>query len=171
MTGVIKQLIDSRTGLLYEGKNVVAMVAAAPAIEGHVWVLPKQEVPILEQLPDFVVAEMFVVADRIAMALFESLGCQGTTILLENGVAAGQSVPHPILHVIPRAENDGLPLDWERKQLDEETMSTVELKLKAETKNVGVFEKEKPKPVEIAPPEEVKSDESNLELEHLRRIP
>jgi histidine triad (HIT) family protein len=132
-------------------------------------VVPKEEYPILEQTPDFVVAEMFVVANRVAMALFEALGVQGTTMLVQNGTGAGQSLPHAIVHIIPRNENDGLPLQWQPKQLDEESMSTVEIKLKEEAKQVGVFERETAKPVEEKKAEEVKGEDYRMKA--LRRVP
>jgi len=169
--GLVAQLVKSRKGLLFEGKHSVAMVSPSPAVPGHVWVLPKQETSILENTPDFVVAEMFVIANRVSMALFEGLGAQGTNMLIQNGTGAGQVLPHLILHVIPRSEQDGIELLWQPKQLDEEAMSTVELKLKAEMGSVGVFEKEKPKPMEQPKPEEIKSDADNYQFRHLRRIP
>lgn len=171
MTGLVSQLIKSRKGLIFEGKHCVAMVSPSPAAPGHVWVLPKQEIRFLGEAPDFVVQEMFIIANRISMALFEAMHAAGTNLLIQNGPGAGQSLPHLILHIIPRAENDNLPLIWEPKPLDEEAMSTVELKLKAECANVGVFEKEKPKPIEQAKPQEVKADEENYQFKQLRRIP
>ncbi len=35
-------------------------------------------------------------------------GCEGVTLSLADGIAAGQEVPHAHLHVIPRREGDGL---------------------------------------------------------------
>jgi histidine triad (HIT) family protein len=169
MTGLVAQLLRRRMGVLFEAKHCVAMVSPAPAAPGHVWVVPKEEYPILEQTPDFVVAEMFVVANRVAMALFEALGVQGTTMLVQNGTGAGQSLPHAIVHIIPRNENDGLPLQWQPKQLDEESMSTVEIKLKEEAKQVGVFERETAKPVEEKKAEEVKGEDYRMKA--LRRVP
>ena len=62
---------------------------------------------------------------------------------------------------------------WQPKQLSEEEMSTVELKLKDECKNIGAFEKEKPKPKELPRPEEVKEaeEEINYLLKQLKRMP
>jgi diadenosine tetraphosphate (Ap4A) HIT family hydrolase len=111
-------------------------------------------------------AELFAVASKASMALFEGLGVQGTSLLVQNGLAAGQRLAHIIAHVLPRQEGDGL-LEWERKQLSEEQMSTVELKLKPELRNVGIVEKEKPKPIV-----EEKPKETEDWLKHsLRRIP
>ena len=47
-----------------------------------------------------------------------------------------------MVNVIPRFEKDGINLQWQPKQLDEEEMSTVELKLKEHVKNIGSIEKE-----------------------------
>lgn len=167
--GLVAALIKSRKGLLFEGKHTVAIVSPSPAAPGHVWVLPREPFTILENTPDFVVAELFVVANRVSMALFDGLGAQGTNVLVQNGTGAGQVLPHLIVHVIPRQEDDGLKLLWEPKQLDEEAMSTVELKLKDEMKGVGLFEKEKPKPVEQPKAAEIRQDD--LKVRHLRRIP
>ncbi len=63
---------------------------------------------------------------------------------------------------------------WQPKQLSDEEMSTVELKLKEEAKCIGIFEQEKPKPKEITTNvEEVKEekDEINYLLKQLERLP
>jgi histidine triad (HIT) family protein len=112
-------------------------------------------------------------ANKVSIAVFETLGAQGTNIIVNNGVAAGQTANHCVVHVLPRRENDGLDFTWQTKQLSEEEMSTVELKLKDEAKNVGVFEQEKPKPKEAPKPEEIKKaeDEINYLIEQLKRVP
>jgi histidine triad (HIT) family protein len=168
---LMTKLIETKKGLLFEGKHVVAMVAPSPAAAGHIWIVPKAETAVFGNAPDFVVAEMFVIANRISMALFEAMHSEGTNLIIQNGTGAGQVLPHLILHIVPRVENDNLPLLWQPKQLDEEAMSTVELKLKAECKNVGVFDKEKPKPIEQPKAEEIKPDAENYQLKHIRRIP
>ena len=43
-----------------------------------------------------------------------------------------------MINVIPRKENDGINLQWKPKQLTQEEMSTVELKLKEQIENIGV---------------------------------
>jgi len=168
-SALVTQLIKSRKGLLFAGKHVVAMLSPSPAAPGHVWVLPREAYPSLAQTPDHVVAELWVVANRLSMAIFEALGSQGTTLLVQDGAPAGQVLPHVILHLIPRSEDDGLPLLWEGRQLDEEAMSTVELKLKAEVRNIGIFEREAPKPMEAPKAEDITHEDPRVT--HLRRIP
>ncbi len=167
----ICQWVEKEEGILYEDEKVIALTAPTPAVPGHLWIVPRKHTPILEQVPDPVVAELFVKANKISVALFEALGAQGTNMLIQNGVPAGQQHPHTILHVIPRRENDGLNLAWKPRQLDEEEMSTVELKIKEEAKNVGAFEKEESKPVEKEKPKEMEKKEDEYLIKHLRRIP
>lgn len=164
--------ISEKKNFLYEDEKVVAFLSDTPAVAGHIVVAPRQHVPIFEQIPDFVVSELFVKANKLSVACFEALGAEGTNILIQNGVAAGQNCAHACVNVVPRREGDGLDLLWKPKQLSEEQMSVFELKIKDEAKKIGVFEKEKPKPVEIKKPEEIKpSKEENYLIKQLQRIP
>jgi hypothetical protein len=74
-----------------------------------------------------------------------------------------------MLHVIPRFENDNLQLGWSTKPASDEELAGVESRIKDETKNVGLFEKEKPKPVEVEKPKEVPKED--VKLKFFRRIP
>ena len=153
----ICEIIKSKKGKLYEDDKIIAFIAPRPCTAGHVMIAPKEHHPILEQIPDFIVGEMFAKANKISMATFETIGAEGTNLLMQNGIAAGQKHNHAVLHVIPRRENDGLNLLWKPRQLSEEEMSTVELKVKKETEGVGAFEQEEEKPVEEEKPEKIET--------------
>ena len=58
-----------------------------------------------------------VVAKKIALAVKEAFGCDGVNILQNNEVAAGQTVFHFHVHVIPRYADDTVNIKWE--QLDD----------------------------------------------------
>ncbi|HSU72401.1 MAG TPA: HIT family protein [Candidatus Binatia bacterium] len=160
---------------LYDDGEVTAVVSETPAAPGHLIVAPKTHHVILEQVPDWVMGKLFTVANKLSIALFEGLGAQGTNLLIQNGAAAGQGAPHVSVNIVPRQENDGLNLLWQPRQLSEEEMSTVELKLKQEIKSIGSFDKEKPKPKEEPKPDVKKeyklSEEENYLIKSLRRIP
>jgi diadenosine tetraphosphate (Ap4A) HIT family hydrolase len=104
---------------------------------------------------------------------------QGTNIFVANGIPAGQTVAHFMVHVIPRKENDGVNLQWKAKQLTEEEISTVELKLKEQIQNVGVGKienAEKPKTIlentEIQPTQSISDDdEEDYISKQMNRIP
>ncbi len=168
----ICQQIADKKHLLYENEKVAAFLSTEPATIGHILVAPKQHAPILEQVPDFVVSELFVTANKLSITCFESLGAEGTNIIVQNGMAAGQTSGHTTLNIVPRKEGDNLPLLWKPRPLSEEEMSTIELKVKEETKKIGQFEKEKPKPIEIEKPKEIKpTKEENYLIKQLQRIP
>jgi histidine triad (HIT) family protein len=143
---------------LYEDERVIAFLAEEAISAGHVIVLLKKHYTILEQVPDYEVSHLAKIANKLSIVLFESLKIQGTNMLIQNGIAAHQTIPHLMIHIVPRLENDGLNFQWRPRQLSEEEMSTIELQLKDAAKTVGSIEKEKPKPIDLdKKPEEFKS--------------
>ena len=170
---VLCQALTRKDLVLYEDDQVAAILHPQGAQPGHVVVLPKQHSPILEQVPDFVVGALFVKANQLSRILFENMEVGGVNLLVQNGVSAGQRQSHVMVHVLPRKENDSLNLLWKTRQLSEEEFSSVELKLKEETKVIGQFEREKPAPIEIKQPEklEVKEGIVDWRIKWLKRIP
>lgn len=138
---------------VYEDESILAVLDINGANPGHCFILPKEHYPIIEQVPDKELKKIFIIANKISSAVFETLQAQGTNIFVANGIPAGQTVAHFIVNVIPRFEKDGINLQWAPKQLDEEEMATIELKLKEQAKNIGGFEAEKKE--EIIPEENI----------------
>jgi len=168
----ICDLISSgKANKIYEDDKIIGILCPEPVSAGHVWVIPKNHYPIFENIPDYEVARMFSIANKISISLFEILKVQGTNIFVANGPAAGQNVSHFIINIIPRMPNDSINMAWQPRQLTEEEMSTVELKIKENIKTVGYFEKEKPKPIELDKKREVISNEEDYLVKSLRRIP
>ena len=171
---IICQIINGNvpSKKIYEDDMSIAVLDVNGANPGHCFVMPKNHYPIIEQVPDLEIGRLFQVSNRISSAIFESLGAQGTNIFVANGVPAGQTVAHFTINVIPRKENDGINLQWQPKQLNEEEMSTVELKLKEQTKNIGYFEQEEKKAKVQAPKPVILSDEEEEYFtKQLRRLP
>jgi len=159
---------------IFEDNKVIAILSEKPASLGHIIVFPKQHFPIIENIPDHLTAHIFQIVNKLSIAVFDSLGAQGTNIIVNNGVSAGQDKAHFCVHIIPRKENDNLGLTWETKHLDEEQMSTIELNLKEETKNIGEFEKEAPTPKKADIKKETISGDENKEnylIKQIQRIP
>ena len=163
--------IESRENIVFENNNVFAFLNQTPACMGHVTIVPKKHFPIIENVPDFIVADMFKVANKISSAIFESLGAQGTNIIVNNGVDAGQKKPHASVEVLARKEKDNLNFQWKPKQLTQEEMSTVELTIREKTKNIGEFQKEEAKPISMDKKTEKISDEESMLVDQLNRLP
>ena len=76
---------------IYEDPIATAFLKEKPASLGHISILPKLHSPILEQLPDKIISHLFVIANKLSTALFDVVKCQGTNIIINNGVSAGQN--------------------------------------------------------------------------------
>ena len=77
-----------------------------PVFKGHVLVVPKQHVPTLVELPQALRDPLLAAAQRVAAAVVDGLGAQGSFVAMNNVVS--QSVPHLHVHVVPRTKGDGL---------------------------------------------------------------
>ena len=174
-TCVFCQVVKGKAKLekVYEDDKIVAVLHPRPAAKGHVLIFSKKHYNILEQIPDFEIGEIFKKVNKISIAAFEGVKAQGTNIIVQNGVAAGQEIPHVSVNIIPRRENDGINFQWQPKQLTEEEMSTVELTLKKEAEGIGGFQKEEKKaPIKLdKKAEKLKADEENYLIKKLQRIP
>jgi len=174
MTCDVCQQIEKKIGLVYEDDDIAALLSPTPASQGHLVIAPKKHQIILEQVPDWIMGKLFTTANKLSIALFEGMGVHGTNLLIPNGEPAGQSTPHVTVNVVPRVENDGLNLLWQPKQIGEEELANVEMKLKEETKSIMTFIKEKPDQTAAKTAEKVEyklSDEENYLIKSLRRIP
>lgn len=77
------------------------------ANQGALMVYPAEHFENLFDLPEDLAQEVLVVAQQLARRLKDRLGCEGVTLLQNNGHAGGQDVFHFHLHVIPRWTGDG----------------------------------------------------------------
>ncbi len=87
---------------VYEDDKVLAFMDISPVSKGHVLVIPKTHAAsFLEAEPEDLQA-VFAAAQKIAKHMEETLGFEGINILSNAGEAAGQTVPHFHVHLIPR---------------------------------------------------------------------
>ncbi|MBS3176092.1 HIT family protein [Candidatus Woesearchaeota archaeon] len=157
--------------LVNEETTTDALLFHKPATKGHVIIVPKQHFPIIEQVSHTIIEDMAQHAKRIALAIAKGFKAQGISLFLQNGIAAGQSIPHTGIHVLPRFAGDEIPLTWVPKQLSEEDMNLVEKKLKDEAKNVHIPLEEEAPLVKEKTEEVSKDNKDNYLLRQLRRIP
>ena len=103
--------IPSKT--LYEDADFRVILDLAPATKGHALILPKEHAANLYELPEELAAKVLGVAKKVAVKMQEKLQCDGLNLVQNNGEAAGQTVHHFHLHMIPRYVNDGQTIAWE----------------------------------------------------------
>jgi histidine triad (HIT) family protein len=104
---------------VYEDENILCFLDIAPANKGHCLIVPKEHYEILIDAPEDIINYSLKVAKKIARAMSASLANEGFNVLINNGKAAGQIVPHVHLHVIPRFKGDGVSLKWTPKRYKE----------------------------------------------------
>lgn len=102
--------IPSKT--LYEDEEFRVILDLQPATRGHALILPKEHHRNLYDLPDETASRVMALAKRMAVRMTDKLNCHGFNLIQNNGEAAGQTVFHFHLHLIPRYENDGQTLGW-----------------------------------------------------------
>jgi histidine triad (HIT) family protein len=87
-------------------ESFVAFLDQRPVFKGHVLLVPRDHVVTLVDLPAGLRDGFLAAAQRLAAAVVEGLGAQGSFVAMNNVVS--QSVPHLHLHVVPRTKGDGL---------------------------------------------------------------
>lgn len=97
---------------VYEDDDFKAILDVNPAARGHVIIIPKKHAANIYELEDEDAAKVFPIAKKIAAALQKTYGCDGVNVLQNNGEAAGQTVFHLHVHVIPRYYDDDIKIRW-----------------------------------------------------------
>lgn len=97
---------------LYEDEDFRVILDISPAAKGHMLVLPKAHYSDICSMPEELTAKAFVLAKKMAEKMEHILGCDGINLVQNNHEAAGQTVFHFHIHIIPRYEKDKLGLTW-----------------------------------------------------------
>ncbi|MBB6626829.1 HIT family protein [Nocardioides sp. KIGAM211] len=92
--------------LVLDEPSYVAFLDQRPVFKGHVLLVPREHVDTLPDLPAELRDGFLEASQRLARAVVDGLGAQGSFVAINNTVS--QSVPHLHLHVVPRTKGDGL---------------------------------------------------------------
>ena len=100
------------TNTVYENDEFRVILDAGPATKGHSLVIPKSHYENALVADEEILGKAMVLAAKVGTAMKKALGCDGVNIVQNNGAAAGQTVMHLHIHVIPRWSNDGVGNFW-----------------------------------------------------------
>lgn len=95
------------TQVFHVSKHSFALVNLKPIVPGHVLVVPFRQVPTLEELPEIESIDFFQTVLRVEKFIKKVYTSDALNVAIQDGVAAGQSVPHVHCHLIPRYLKDG----------------------------------------------------------------
>ena len=86
---------------LYEDAHTLSFMDIMPQADGHALVIPKEAAETLLELSDEAAAACIRTTKKVAAAVKKAMDAPGIVIFQLNGSAAGQTVPHYHLHVLP----------------------------------------------------------------------
>ena len=119
--------IPSKT--LYEDEKFRVILDLGPATRGHALILPKEHYADLYELPEDTAAEAMRLAKKMAGIMAGKLHADGFNLVQNNGEAAGQTVMHFHLHLIPRYKNDGQHILWKPQTVSQEELEEIQKQL------------------------------------------
>jgi len=96
----------AQASIVYEDANVLAFMDLNPSNTGHTLVVPRKHWENIYEVPENVLVDLFSVVKRVSSAVKKTVGAEGISILQLNGRAAGQTVMHFHIHIIPRFRGD-----------------------------------------------------------------
>ncbi|EAU37861.1 Bis(5'-nucleosyl)-tetraphosphatase [Aspergillus terreus NIH2624] len=92
--------------VFYQTPLSFALVNLKPILPGHVLVSPRRVVPRVTDLTPNETTDLFLTVRRVARMIERVHGATSLNIAIQDGVDAGQSVPHVHTHIIPRRKAD-----------------------------------------------------------------
>lgn len=107
---------------VYEDQEVLAFLDINPASKGHTLIVTKEHFDDVTKCPKNLLDHVFEVAQIIAQASIAQLHADGVNIITNAGKAAGQSVKHFHVHVIPRYSDDGVQVGFLPKQIEDKEL-------------------------------------------------
>ena len=116
---------------VHEDELTLAFMDIGEVSPGHVLVTVKPHVENIYGLNDALAAAVFRTAARVARAVRNAYSPEGVTLYQANGVAAGQTVFHFHLHLVPRYTRDGMRLTWPAKNPPREQLEANAARLRA----------------------------------------
>lgn len=85
---------------IYEDDVVKVFLDVNPKVNGHTLIVPKKHYKDLFDIPDDILLHIIGVAKKMDKVFREKLGCEGLTLVQNNGLP--QEVKHFHLHLMPQ---------------------------------------------------------------------
>lgn len=99
--------------ILYEDEFVLSFLDISQSTKGHTLIIPKKHVQDVFSMTEEDMNKVFSIVPKLASALKTTFNCNGINIINNNGIAAGQTVFHYHVHLIPRYdETDGFTTSY-----------------------------------------------------------
>ena len=110
---------------LYEDDDFRVILDIEPASKGHALIIPKEHYANIYELDEELAAKAMVLAKKMITKLTDILGCDGYNVLQNNGPAAGQTVFHFHMHLVPRYKGDNVKIGWKLGKLTDKVKEEI----------------------------------------------
>ena len=115
---------------LYEDDDTLAFLDIMPRTEGHSLVITKEPATDLFGITPDGLAKLMAVVQKLAPKIKEAVGADGVLIQQFNGAAAGQTVFHLHVHIVPRKEGEAMRPEG-AKMADPDALAATAEKIRA----------------------------------------
>jgi histidine triad (HIT) family protein len=117
--------------VVYEDEHTLAFMDLGQVNPGHVLVALKAHAENVYELDDAQAGAVFRSVARVSRAIREAFAPQGLSVYQANGKAAGQTVFHLHVHLVPRHDGDGMDLTWPVKNPPRDRLEEAATKIRA----------------------------------------
>ena len=125
---VAKQIPAS---IVHEDEHTLAFMDLGQVNPGHVLVAVKAHAENVYALDDAQAGAVLRAVAKVARAVRDAFAPEGLSVYQANGKAAGQTVLHFHMHVVPRHDSDGMNLSWPVKNPPREQLEANAAKIRA----------------------------------------
>ncbi len=98
---IIRKEIPATT--VYEDEQFLAFMDINPASKGHILLIPKEQYKWMQDVPDQLIAAIFIKAKELMLILKKALDADYIQLAV-----VGNEVPHFHIHLIPRMLGDNI---------------------------------------------------------------
>ena len=104
---------------VYEDDDVLAILDISQTTKGHILVMPKKHYETFLDMPEEEFASLMKIVRNLAGQITKNLHANGCNVLINTKEAAGQTVMHTHVHIIPRYDaNDTIEISFKENKLD-----------------------------------------------------
>ena len=114
---------------LYEDEDFAIILDIGPATFGHALLIPKNHYANLFEMPEELLAKSIQLAKVWGDKMMKAFHADGMNLVQNNGLAAGQTVFHYHMHLIPRYQEDTVGELWTPGALSAEQREEILKKL------------------------------------------
>ncbi|MBF8970818.1 HIT family protein [Streptococcus sp. NLN76] len=116
---------------IYEDEHILAFLDISQTTPGHTLIIPKKHYRNILDLDPQVAQDLFGQVPALARRLKNAVGAQGINVLNNSEEAAGQTIFHTHVHLLPRFETgDGLEIQFQTQEPDFEHLAQLAQKIR-----------------------------------------